>query len=116
MIIFQKIRSVEELILQRCNNMRVFFIESLRIFTQFEKNPNKVVSNRQGLIYGYLRGLLTLEMRRLNKIEDLAEGDDYEKKGFIIDYGAEFKNRFGYIGEDLLRDFDVKPYKTMPFK
>lgn len=55
-------------------------------------------------------------MRRLNKIEDLAEGDDYEKKGFIIDYGAEFKNRFGYIGEDLLRDFDVKPYKTMPFK
>lgn len=45
----------------------------------------------------------------------MADGDDYKNKGFICDYGKEFK-RNSFCGVDRLREFDITPYKTMQFE
>jgi len=49
------------------------------------------------------------------ELQELAEGDFYATKGFIGDYGTDFQKAKSAIGLSHLREFDVTPYKTMPF-
>jgi hypothetical protein len=71
-IMFQKERRLEEVILLRCNNMRVFYIETLRIFTCLEQNPLVNRTARKTMLYFWLRGLQGLEHRGLNEARELA--------------------------------------------
>lgn len=57
-----------------------------------------------------------MEKRNLLENTELAESDQYATKGFVGDYGNNFKNRTVTTNIDQLRDFDITPYKTMPFE
>lgn len=86
-ILFQKERRLEEVIMLRCNNMRAFYIETLRIFTCLERNPQVNRTARKTMLYFWFRGLQGLEHRGLFEAKELAQSDEYATKGFIGDYG-----------------------------
>jgi hypothetical protein len=82
---------MEDVILLRCNNMRAFYIETIRCFTVLEKQShNQKNVHRNTFIYFFLRGLYNLEKRNLLENTELAESDQYANKGFIGDYGINF--------------------------
>ena len=45
----------------------------------------------------------------------MAEGDQYTTKGFIGEYGLSFSSRGVTTNFEQLKEFDVTPYKSMPF-
>lgn len=57
-----------------------------------------------------------MHAHKLEDQKDLAPGDAYATKGFILDYGVDFKERVGLLDLNQLRKFDVTPYKDMHFK
>ena len=94
--------------------MRAFYIETIRIFSLLESNEKVNRTHRKSLIYFWMRGLLALEHRRLTESKELAQSDEYATKGFIGDYGVDYKRKpINSITE--LRAFNVTPYKTMDF-
>lgn len=114
---FRSGKWMEDVILLRCNNMRAFYIETIRCFTVLEKQShNQKNVHRNTFIYFFLRGLYNLEKRNLLENTELAESDQYANKGFIGDYGINFQNRTVTTNIEQLRSFDVTPYKTMPFE
>ena len=63
---FRQPRWLEDLIMLRCNNMRVFYIETLRLFTVLEKQShNHKNLHRNSFLYFHLRGLYNMEKRNL---------------------------------------------------
>jgi hypothetical protein len=81
-----------------------------------KQSHNQKNVHRNTFIYFFLRGLYNLEKRNLLENTELAESDQYTNKGFIGDYGINFKSRTVTTNIEQLRSFDITPYKTMPFE
>lgn len=112
---FQYANRMEEVILQKCNNKRAFYIETIRLFTLLEDQKDVYMHTRWSFCYFWIKGLHTMQARQVTHITELSATNSYETKGFIGDYGGEYMNRKSLISKEKLRAFDVKPYLTMPF-
>ena len=65
LITFLKTRFLENIILTRCNNMRAFYIETIRIFTTFNLQKFKDNYDRLKLTYYYIQGQHSMYVRKL---------------------------------------------------
>lgn len=74
---FLKTICLEDLIFTRCNNLRAFYIETIRCFSAFEQMNQDDNATRMKLVYYFMLGMHIMETRNVDKIRELAESDDY---------------------------------------
>ena len=73
--------------------MKVFYIETIRIMTVFEKLNYQRNADRKNIIYSWIKGLISIDYRDLKWNKEIATTNDYFTKGFVGEYDGEFNGK-----------------------